>query len=470
MKAFLIVIHIALLYIPALFAVNEVDSLSNKILVVSKIQIIGNRTSKQWVVERELDFKIGDTLSIYELNNAIEVSKINLTNTSLFNFIDVKFVMNDNVNAEIFIILQERWYLWPIPVFELAETNFNSWWENKDFSRINYGIDFTKYNFRGRNETLKILLQFGFTELVRISYSTPYINKKKTIGFQIYGGYGQNHEINYLSSSNRRLFYKDVSNIQQRHVKSGFGINYRKKFYSKHWLGMSFTQVGISDTVVLLNSDYLLNGNNESQYLSLGYNYILDKRDNKNYAIEGFYASVSFSKIGLGILESDIDLWWSHLELKKYLKLGSRTYLAASTRFQFYFNDLQPYYLSDGLGYSDKSTVRSYELYVIDAQQVAIGKLQFRYQLVAPKKYNLGFVPINKFKKIHYSVYLGIFGDVGYGNDKYGYPFNDLSNGLQYGSGVSIDLATYYDLVFRIEYAINKFAEHGLFLHFVAPI
>ena len=198
--------------------------------------------------------------------------------------------------------------------------------------------------------------------------------------------------------------------------------------------------------------------------------YTLDKRDNKNYALEGIYARAIFSKLGLGLLDSEIDLWWSSLTIKKYFKLSKRTYLASSAKLRFYLNQLQPYYLWDGLGYSDKTTVRSYELYVIDAQQLAVGKVQFKYQLIAPKKYNMGFMPVNKFKKIHYSVYLGLFGDIGYGKDEYKYPTNDYANEMQYGSGVSIDFATYYDLVFRLEYSINKFAEHGLFLHFVAPI
>ena len=239
------------------FAVT--DSLLNEIHVISKIHIKGNRTTKPWIVERELDFKVGDTLSRFELNNALSVSKKNLTQTSLYNFIDLKFI-ETNSQTEIFIMLTERWYLWPIPVFELAETNFNSWLENKDFSRINYGIDFTKYNFRGRNETLKILMQFGFTELVAISFETPYFNKKKTLGLKIYSGYGQNHEVNYLSLDNKRLFYKDVGEIQQSHVKAGAEINYRKKFYSRHAIGVNFTQVGVSDSVVALNYDYLLKG------------------------------------------------------------------------------------------------------------------------------------------------------------------------------------------------------------------
>ena len=150
--------------------------------------------------------------------------------------------------------------------------------------------------------------------------------------------------------------------------------------------------------------------------------------------------------------------------------MGKRIFVAGMARARFYFNQLQPYYLRDGIGYSDKSSIRSYELYVIDAQQLAVAKLQLKYQLLAPRTSNFGFIPVNKFKKVHYSIYLGLFGDAGYGIDNYNYPSNKLSNNFQYGSGISLDFATYYDLVMRIEYSMNKFAEHGLFLHFVAPI
>jgi hypothetical protein len=133
-------------------------------------------------------------------------------------------------------------------------------------------------------------------------------------------------------------------------------------------------------------------------------------------------------------------------------------------------NDFQPYYFRDGLGYEDKNTVRSYELYVIDAQQMGVAKLQLRYQLLSPRTWDMTMMPVNKFKRIRYAVYLGVFGDAGFAHDQYRYPNNNLADEIQFGSGVSLDIATYYDLIFRAEYSMNKFGEHGLFLHFVAPI
>lgn len=438
--------------------------------VISKINILGNKTTKNWIIIRELSFSEGDSLTKFELINRFETSKQNLNNTSLFNTIEFNFIQVDDLYFEVYINVSERWYFWPRPIFELAETNFNSWWENKDFSRINYGLEFIQNNFRGRNEKLKFIVQLGFTEKLMMSYSIPYINKKRSLGLSLNVGYGQNHEVNYLSGNNKRLFYKDVERVQQRNFTSGFLFRYRKKFYSSHLFGGQYNEVGVSDSVLFYNSNYLIDSENNMKFLSLSYQYILDQRDNKNYPLTGHYFSVSTVKYGLNILSPSLDLWWNQLEFKKFTKLTKRFYLAGMIQAHFYANEDQPYFFRDGLGYTDKSTVRAYELYVIDAQQMGTGKLQLRYQIVAPKEYDLAMMPVNKFKKFHYSFYLGLFADVGAANDQWGYPENNLANQVQSGYGISLDLVTYYDLVFRAEYSINKFGEHGLFLHFVSPI
>lgn len=49
-------------------------------------------------------------------------------------------------------------------------------------------------------------------------------------------------------------------------------------------------------------------------------------------------------------------------------------------------------------------------------------------------------------------------------------PYNNtLEGNFLYGWGVGLDLVTYYDNIFRLEYTINKFGESGFFLHFGAP-
>ncbi len=89
------------------------DTTGNQMLVIDRIIIIGNKTTKPWIIHRELSMKQGDSLSRFELVNGLETSKQNLTNTSLFNAIEMHFVIVDEVKAEVYIMLQERWYLWP---------------------------------------------------------------------------------------------------------------------------------------------------------------------------------------------------------------------------------------------------------------------------------------------------------------------------------------------------------------------
>ena len=44
-----------------------------------------------------------------------------------------------------------------------------------------------------------------------------------------------------------------------------------------------------------------------------------------------------------------------------------------------------------------------------------------------------------------------------------------MVNNWQFSAGVGFDFVTYYDLVFRIDYAINRYKEHGFFIHVETP-
>ena len=176
----------------------------------------------------------------------------------------------------------------------------------------------------------------------------------------------------------------------------------------------------------------------------------------------------SIAKYGLGISSNSIDLAEIQLDLKKYIQLSPKFYLAGSLRGVISANNKQPYFLQRGLGYGSFN-IRSYEYYVIDGQNIGLSKVQLKYQLVKPRSLDVGFLS-DKIGKLHYSLYLGLFTDFAYVDDNIGYPRNNLADKLQFGSGIGLDFVSYYDIVLRTEFSINKFGESGLFLHFVAPI
>jgi hypothetical protein len=58
----------------------------------------------------------------------------------LFNFITVEPVYFNDTYISFYITVEERWYWWPLPVFEIQETNFNTWWKTRNFDRANNGL------------------------------------------------------------------------------------------------------------------------------------------------------------------------------------------------------------------------------------------------------------------------------------------------------------------------------------------
>jgi hypothetical protein len=107
---------------------------------ISKIIITGNKITKESIILRELSFKKGDLIDISKLEKIEDESKVNLTNLNLFNFITISNTVKEK-NIIISIEVIERWYIWPYPILEISERNFNVWWD--EFKSSNYS-DFLK--------------------------------------------------------------------------------------------------------------------------------------------------------------------------------------------------------------------------------------------------------------------------------------------------------------------------------------
>ena len=143
--------------------------------VVRSIQLDGLKVTKEATVLRELSFAVGDTLASNTIEETLNQSKSNLQNQWLFNFIEFDY-QSEGSFVDIRLTARERWYVWPYPIFEISERNFNVFWDSlqqsnfQDFSRLNYGVFFNWYNFRGRNELLKIKLRKGYREHYLFEY------------------------------------------------------------------------------------------------------------------------------------------------------------------------------------------------------------------------------------------------------------------------------------------------------------
>lgn len=440
---------------------------SNDYVVVKEIKIIGNKTTQESIIVREIPFSVYDTIQNVNLSKELEKLRSNLINTSLFNFVTAEPVYFDDHNISIFITVEERWYWWPIPIFEIQETNFNTWWLDKDFDKVNYGMFLSKQNFRGRKETLSFLFQDGYTEKIGMKYFVPYLNKKKTNGLNVMFSYSRNREITYAVSDNVRDYYRSENEYVQKRINSSIGYELRPRLYNKHNFTLEYSNINVSDSLLFLNSNYLINNDNEMEYFSLNYTFKRDERNVKNYPTEGSYVDFKLFKDGLGIV-SDLNSFYLSSHIKGFWQLFNKFYFAGSVKTKFTVKE-GPYFLLNGFA-SGNDLVRGFELYVMNGENYGLSKMQLRYALLQNKVFDVRAIRFEKFNKIPLEIYIGSYFDAGYVDLEDARRTNTLANTTLYGGGVSLDFVSYYDMVLRLEYSVNKLNEKGLFLHFIAPI
>jgi outer membrane protein assembly factor BamA len=151
---------------------------------ISAIEITGNKKTRDYIVKRELPYKVGDLLSKNELDSLSIVAQQQLFNTALFLESNVSSEQLDSSSVKIKIQLKERWYFFPLPYFRWVDRNFNQWWnqQNRSLDRVNYGINFRQANATGNNDKLTVGYITGYTHQAIVRYQLPFIDKQLKYG------------------------------------------------------------------------------------------------------------------------------------------------------------------------------------------------------------------------------------------------------------------------------------------------
>jgi outer membrane protein assembly factor BamA len=442
--------------------------------VVRSLTYTGNKITRDRIIQREILFREGDSLSAGEFSRQAEQSRKNLFNTSLFNFVtlDTSFTAGSDHLVDVNYDVLERWYIWPVPIFELADRNLNSWLQRSDWNRLNYGMYLTWNNFRGRRERLIVYARFGYDENYHFKYQIPYINKAQTLGLGFAAGFMQNHEIAYNSAENREVFFKSEVSYPRREVFGYTEIFFRKGIHNQHWGIFGYTDLQVADSVLLLNPEYSFGGSTQNQSFNIWYQYRSDYRDYRQYPLNGHYFDVEIDKRGLGLIQgSEVNALSVKANIRKYIHIKGKFYWASGLTVKYSPISDIPYAYLQGLGYK-RDYIRGYEYYVVDAQHFGLLKNNLKFELVSQRVQEFKFIPTDKFNKLYYAFYLNLFADLGYAIDNRNNAMsaNPLANELLPGYGIGIDFVTYYDFVFRLEYSFNKKGESGFFISVLPSI
>lgn len=438
------------------------DTLGKKVVVDFLIE--GNKLTKERIVLREVTLSLGDTLLWSNLKAGMEQSQQNVMNLGLFNFVEVEPIQINNTDLIILITVQERWYIYPVPILEIAQTNFNTWWESKQLRWLNYGMSVKHFNFRGRNEKLELTARFGYTKRFSASYSIPNLNKKQTLGISMGAGFYENEQIVFNTENNERLFYRNPEDKARSYYRYKVGLSYRENIFLRHYFEVSYFDAQVRDSVVSLQPDYFAGNVSRSRFLRVSYNINYDTRDYKRYPLNGVLLYGLFQQDGLGLVNKQgLAVFTTKAGYKHHHQLAERWYIAHSIEGKVNW-ETPPYYLTSGLGYSD--FVRGYEFYVIDGTHWGLFKSHLKYEILKPKSIKIPFVPSEKFSKTFIALYGNLFFDAGYVTGGDFARNNSLVNSYLYSAGVGLDVVTYYDKVMRIEGSVNALGETAINFHF----
>jgi len=457
---------------------TQSDTIPDHPKVIGKISIEGNRITKPNIIYREIIIKEGDTLSNSTFKNKLEQSRLNLLNTSLFNFVNIDTTTDLSGNTNLKFRMIERWYLFPFPIFEIADRNFNTWIAHRDWRRVNYGGNIKWSNLRGRMEVLNLLIRFGYDERYRLSYDIPYFNTKQTLGLTFTASINQNHEVAYVTQDNKQVFYRGEYHLLRNSLIST-GINYRPSIFNYYSAIIGFSRYDYDSKLTELNTSYApANANHLNLFVSTLY-YRYDHRDSKPYPLEGLYGDINLSsQIGKYNNNQTYDNGYVYANLSTYNRFNQRFSWSAGSTIKLSQNASAPYFLDQGLGFR-RDYVRGYEYYVVDGTNYFLFRTNLKYNLLKPQVRYLKITGTDKFDKFHYAAYFNIFADVGEvfspaASEVQAPLLTNTEKPLNYtllrGFGVGLDLVTYYDKVLRIEYSINHFGQGGLFIHFESSL
>lgn len=442
--------------------ISSLQAQGDRVLRVDSIVIEGHQHSEPFIIERELLLKKD---SVYPESQLAELSRLSenlLLNTNLYLTVQVSWQEYRPEHLRITVLLREKWYKWVIPVFQLADRNYKQWSE-KDYAlnRTNYGAHLNLYNFRGRNETIKLTFINGYTRDYGLVYIMPFLDKQGKYGLDISTSFNQNKEIWYLTRNDKLQFYKNFENTLIQRFENHLALTVRKNNFTFEQWQLEYNVFKINDTLqsVALNPRFLLAHDKQTEVF-IHHTYTIEKRDNKFYPLTGYYIQ---NELQLGNLISDtaaVEMLRETVEAGVYQSLAKKLYLSGFFKFS-YCNQPKPfipYNNYKAFGYDNY--VRGYEQYVMDGHGFALAKINLKYALLHRYMIKTPF-KMNKQKvTLPFGMYVNVFADWGeVFNEQWRGNLNVYNNRLinkaLLGYGTGLDFLFLNDKVLRFEYALN---------------
>lgn len=431
-KIFFITIFSA--FIIAAQDVNTLSSLSDSSFQVDVIKISGNEKTKDFVLLRELNFSVGDSVN----SEILYFNRERIFSLGIFTKIEIELNHEEGINT-VSIFVEESWYIFPVPFINIRE---------KTFERTSYGVSLKYKNFRGRNETIRATVSFGYDPFYSLEYENPLLVPSVDIAFYFGVVYGT--PIN--KSPSLEKVNGGVFDFNTFSLSTTWGKRFNEENDIYFIIGYSNFQAPNESINSLMAS-----GTSTDKTLSTGLAYIYDSRNLIQYASSGMFFGINYLYNGVG--SKNISHNTIMVDVSKYRNIYNSFLIKGRINARHTFGKYVPNYNYSMLGYNYYTRGNRY--LIREGNNRLLGSVELSYPILSEWNFaiDLPVLPLS-LTRTRIAIYLSLFADAGtvFNNDDK-ILLGEFNSG--YGLGLTFLFLPYSS--FRFEYAFNEMGK-GEFL------
>ena len=391
--------------------------------VISAFAVIGNEVTQPEIIVRELPMDVGDTIDLEQ----IEFAKSRVYSLGLFTRVDISWPELDSTT--LIIEVQERWYLYPVPMAGIVDRNWDHWY---------FGLGVKHDNFRGWNEKIFAGFVLGYNPWVSLSYGNPWILGDAqfftTTGFLW-------SQVENKSQESRG----QGPNFDEIHYGISETFGKRIDAYHSVWSFLAYNYLEVTEN----RSGRTLDPSGIDRYLSIGFGASHDTRNLQEYPTSGIFSSATITKKGFGI--GAVDMVAYSLDMRMYqpvfndVSLGMRFFTRLSS------GPSIPNYAHHFFGFSER--IRGHFHRELEGENAAGAFAELRIPILRDYYITVPQVPIRQFATWKLGLYAAVFGDIGTVWNRHERP---LVADRPHGYGAGLHFLFPYGVVLRIDRAWSE--------------
>jgi len=342
---------------------------------ITEVLIFGNERTKPETILREMKTRSGDVFDA----SRIEEDRKRIQNLGVFNRVEM-FAEPAGEDVRVAVFVTEGLSFIPYPVFHLNE---------RDWKKLSYGAGLRHVNFRGRAETLDVLLSAGYNPIYRFSYVNPWIDG--TNGLQA-----------VLDVHFQRLLSKHFRDEKAHENHLGFFVQIGKRLTLTTSLNalLGYREVSLSPEWIGLLEYH------RDRMPVAGLSALMDHRDLKEYPNRGYFLILSARKTGWPSMRADYTT--IETDARGYLPVIGQCTFAARNAIALTAG-VVPVYDRLFLGYEER--IRGHWSVMAEGENRWIASAALRFPLIKIRHFDLG--ESSESMNLKFGVSFGFFADAG---------------------------------------------------------